>query len=73
MLDNMISHSTRNGALPDTDDRARSERLERIRAELHSRARRVFPALPQGQLSAFVDSLAGHRAQEEERRAAARS
>jgi hypothetical protein len=51
---------------------APDERLARLREDLGARARRLFPELPQGQLAEFIESLAGHRAQEEERRAARR-
>ena len=53
-------------------DPVHPDRLHRIAEELEARARRVFPALPADELSSFAYSLAGHRLQEEERRARAR-
>ena len=54
------------------DERARDERLRRMTMDLQARARKVFPGLSSGEIAVFTEALAGHRLQEEERRAAAR-
>ena len=51
---------------------ARDERLQRISQDLATRARRVFPELSHAELAAFIERLAGHRLEEEDRRAMGR-